>query len=99
MQLQSFGGLITVYASRNALNSASASAVYLLLLCEYSGGSQIVEVSKAGQTAGASATDASFTFSWDTVNNHLEVTPVGSTTTGDWYFFITGNNNLEIDPV
>lgn len=94
--VQAHGGLITVYASKNNLASGSKSAVYLLLLCEYSGGSQIVEVSKAGLTAGAAADEASFTFAYDAANNHLEVTPVGSTGTGNWYFYVTAANNISI---
>ena len=94
--IQAFGGLITVYASKNNLASGSKSATYLLLLCEYSGGDQIVEVSKAGLTSGAAADEASFTFAFDAPNNHLEVTPVGSTGTGNWYFYITAANNLSV---
>jgi len=97
--VQAHGGLITVYASQNNLASGSKSAVYLLLVCEYSGGHQIVEVSKAGLTSGAAADEASFTFAYDAANNHLEVTPVGSTGTGNWYFYITGNCNLDIEPL
>lgn len=97
--VQAHGGLITVYASKNNLASGSKSATYLLLLCEYTGGSQIVEVSKAGLTAGAAADEASFTFAYDAANNHLEVTPVGSTGTGNWYFYLTGDCNLVLEPL
>lgn len=97
--IQSMGGQIIVYACNNNLASASKAAVYNLLVIEYSGGKQVVEQAKAGLTSGAASDEASFTFDYDATNNHLEATPVGSTATGNWYFYFSVIGQINITPL
>lgn len=95
----SFAGKIFVYASNNNMATVGQSAFYELTLIKHAGGFVINTDSAVGNTTGAAANHASFTFSFDTVNEHLEVTPVGSTATGNYYFYFTVLGNLDVTPI
>lgn len=97
--ITAFGGVITVYASNNPLNSTGGTAVYQLMLAQYNGGSSLKLVDSTGLTAGAASAHPSFTWNWDSVNNHLEATRVGSTAAGDYYLFFTVQGNLALTPL
>jgi hypothetical protein len=58
------------------------------MVTKSTGGSAATVVSSNGLTAGGSASHPSFTFTLDTTNNELEVSPVASTS-GTFYFYIT----------
>ena len=93
-----YGGRITVHAVKSALTASSASAVYELLINRGTGGAALVLLGSAGSTAGATANDASFTFSVDGANNQLLASPVGSTT-GTFYFHMSCSGNIDLDPL
>ena len=93
-----YGGRITVHAVKSALTASSASAVYELLINRGTGGAALVLLGSAGSTAGATANDASFTFSIDAANNQLLASPVGSTT-GTFYFHMSCSGNIDLDPL
>lgn len=81
----SFSGEVLVTASNQQPSSTRNGniATYKLLVHKDSAGQSVVEVSKIGQTTGASASAPSFT--WSLVGNFLRATPVGSTA-GSFFF-------------
>jgi hypothetical protein len=81
-----YGGLLVVNAFYTT-GSNTNSAHYVLLVVKAPAGSGVVEIAKQGLTAGGGASWPSFTWSLDTTNNHLEASPIGSTT-GTFYFAI-----------
>lgn len=97
--VQSLSGQILIHASKNNLASASKSALYNLLVIEYSGGTEIEVQGDVGAVAGAAADEASFTWSYSALTNELLATPVGSTGTGDWYLYFTVLGNIDLTPL
>lgn len=93
-----YGGRITIHAVKSALTASSASAVYELLINRGTSGASLVLLGSTGATAGATANDASFTFSIDGANNQLLASPVGSTT-GTFYFHMSCSGNIDLDPL
>lgn len=93
-----YGGRITVHAVKSALTASSASAVYELLINRGTGGAALVLLGSAGSTAGATANDASFTFSVDGATNQLRASPVGSTS-GTFFFHMSCSGNIDLDPL
>lgn len=94
-----YGGRVTVYVTNNNLQSSARSATYELLINRAVGTSGVTLIAAAGNTTGATADSASFTFILDVANNNLEVSPVGSTATGNWYFHFSVSGNLDIEPL
>lgn len=91
----SYGGEIVIHASNTSPNSTAAknTATYKLIVDKGAGGNTVVEIAKAGQTAGASASHPSFT--WALVGNNLTATPVGSTG-ATFYFEILCQGPLKV---
>lgn len=96
--VSSYAGRLTVHAVRNSFTgSSSLGAVYELLVIRHATGGALSLVDSAGYTSGAAATEASFTFGLDAANNHLEVTPIGSTGSGPWFFYISADGNIDVE--
>ena len=93
-----YGGRITVHAVKSALTASSASAVYELLINRGTSGASLVLLGSTGATTGATANDASFTFSIDAANNQLLASPVGSTS-GTFFFHMSCSGNIDLDPL
>ncbi len=91
----SYGGEVVIHASNTSPNSSAAknTATYKLLVDKGAGGDTVVEIAKAGQTTGASASFPSFT--WSLVGNNLTATPVGSTGT-TFYFEILCQGPIKV---
>lgn len=85
-----YSGLLHIVAgnARYSTDAATNVAAYLVMVTKSTGGSAATVVSSNGLTAGGSASHPSFTFTLDTTNNELEVSPVASTS-GTFYFYIT----------
>lgn len=95
-----YSGIVLVHA-RDGTTSAGAQASYALLVFSgsYSGGTGIVtSLGTAGLVNGAGAAYPSFTFTVDATNNHLEATPVGSTS-GTFYFSFTSIGSIAITAI
>ena len=90
-----YSGLLHIVAGndRYSADSATNVAAYLVMVTKSTGGSAATVVSSNGLTAGGSASHPSFTFTLDTTNNELEVSPVASTS-GTFYFYITNLGGL-----
>ena len=93
---QQYGGRVTVHATKNAMQAASRSATYELLIHKGVGGAVVTLIAAAGSTAGATPDEAAFTFSIDGPNNRLLATPVGSAT-GTFYFHLSCSGNIEVE--
>lgn len=93
-----YGGRITIHAVKSALTSSSAAAVYELLINRGTSGASMVLLGSTGATAGATANDASFTFSVDGATNQLRASPVGSTS-GTFFFHMSCSGNIDLDPL
>ena len=84
-----YSGILHIVASNSSpvsLSSANTSA-YVLLVTKSTGGSGVVEIAKNGLVGGSNSNWPSFRWTLDTTNNHLEASPVGSTS-GNFYFYI-----------
>lgn len=97
--ISSFGGVLTIYATSNKLDTGARGATYHLIVTRSVGVSGLTLISSAGDTAGANTDSASFTFSLDTGTNQLKASPVGSTATGNYYFHITAVGNIDVEPL
>jgi len=99
--LSSFGGIITIHVEQNNRAAGSRSATYVYILNSASGGTTgaLTLISSAGNTAGANANDASFTYNFVFANGALQASPVGSTAVGNWYFTISVIGDLSVVPV
>lgn len=95
---QQYGGRLTVHATKSAMQSASRSATYELLIHKGVGGASVSLIAAAGSTTGALADEAAFTFGIDGPNNQLLATPVGSAT-GTFYFHLSASGNLDVEPL
>jgi hypothetical protein len=98
--LTSFGGMITIHVEQNNRAAGSRSATYVYILNSASLGTlgALTLISSAGNTAGANANDASFTFNFVSATAQLQASPVGSTATGNWYFTISVQGDLSVVP-
>ena len=93
-----YGGRITIHAVKSALTASSAAAVYELLINRGTSGASLVLLGSTGATTGATANDASFTFSVDGTTNQLRASPVGSTS-GTFFFHMSCSGNIDLDPL
>jgi hypothetical protein len=97
--LGSYAGKIKIHATQNNRGSSSRGAYYELTLIVGAGGMATLTTEIArGYTAGANAADASFTYSFDATTRELRASPVGSTATGNWYFGVSVDNDLDFVP-
>lgn len=91
----SFSGEVLVTASNVQPSNTRVGniATYKLLVNKDSAGSTVVEVSKIGQTTGATAASPSFT--WTMSGNFLRATPVASTT-GTFFFEVMTQGPVKV---
>lgn len=81
-----YSGLLMVTArSTKWPDNLGQSASYVLHVCKGPTGPAVNVVNSAGATAGGAANHPSFTWTLDTTNNELEVSPV-SLTSGNFFF-------------
>lgn len=93
-----YAGKVQIWV-RASTTSAGQSAYYEVSVYKpNSGSTECTLVVSNGATSGASAGLPSFTFSVDGTNNHLEATPVGSTS-GSFYFVFLASGYLTIRPI
>mgnify|MGYP003633805158 FL=1 len=89
-----YSGILHIVASNASPVSLSAAntSAYVLLVTKYTIGANsyainVTEIAKNGLVAGSNTNWPSFTWTGNVANNHLEATPIGSTS-GNFYFYI-----------
>ena len=89
-----YSGLLHILASAEEDGSGN-SAAYVLLV-QWIGG--VVTIASEGLILGINPSWPSFTWTLDTGNNHLEATPISSTS-GTFFFYITQLGGLKLSNV
>lgn len=89
-----YAGEITVLASNIQPSTGERNiAIYKLLVCKsIAGGNQVIEISKAGHTAGSGVSSPAF--SWSLVSDRLVATPLGAAGGIPFWFEIDASSQI-----
>lgn len=90
-----YSGLLQVIGVDGQYGDSNATASYVLLVTKSLFGAVVATITINGDVTGAAAFWPSFTWTLDGPNNHLEATPIGSTS-GTFSFYITQLGGLKM---